>query len=150
MRRHAEPALFLDDQLCFPLYAASRLVTRLYQPLLEPLEITYPQYVVLLSLWQYGNQTVSEIGTKTFLESSTLTPLLKKLEAKGLVLRIRRQNDERVVEISLTEKGNGLQQEAKGLPRQVIERTKCSSKQALELKTMLYRLLAQLDAEQEQ
>ena len=145
MRRHTEPTLFLDDQLCFPLYAASRLVTRLYQPLLEPFALTYPQYVVLLTLWQYGTQTVSEIGKKTFLESSTLTPLVKKLEAKELVHRTRREEDERVVEVSLTSKAVDLQHQARGIPGKVIERTKCSRKQALELKTILYRLLSQLD-----
>lgn len=101
----------LDAQLCFPLYAASRLLTRQYQPLLERFGLTYPQYVVLMVLWERAPRTVSEIGERALLNSNTLTPLLKRLEAQGLIRRQRAVSDERVVEVHLTERGELLQAE---------------------------------------
>lgn len=101
----------LDAQLCFPLYAASRLLTRQYQPLLERFGLTYPQYVVLMVLWEHAPRTVGEIGERALLNSNTLTPLLKRLEAQGLIRRQRAVSDERVVEVHLTERGELLQAE---------------------------------------
>jgi DNA-binding MarR family transcriptional regulator len=101
----------LDAQLCFPLYAASRLLTRQYQPLLERFGLTYPQYVVLMVLWEQAPRTVGEIGERALLNSNTLTPLLKRLEAQGLIRRQRAVSDERVVEVHLTERGELLQAE---------------------------------------
>ena len=101
----------LDAQLCFPLYAASRLLTRQYQPLLERFGLTYPQYVVLMVLWERALRTVGEIGERALLNSNTLTPLLKRLEAQGLIRRQRAAGDERVVEVHLTERGELLQAE---------------------------------------
>src|SRR5580698_2848501 len=108
MSRKEEQALKLEAQLCFPLYAASNLLTRLYRPLLEELGLTYPQYLVLLVLWARRSARVSELSTALYLDSGTLTPLLKRLEANGLVRRERSAEDERRVEVSLTREGEAL------------------------------------------
>ena len=111
--------LHLENQLCFPLYAASRLTTQLYGPILKELNITYPQYLVLLVLWQKGNQTVNEICQSLYLESNTITPLLKRLEEKEIITRSRSQKDERIVNISLTENGISLKNKALEIPEQI-------------------------------
>lgn len=108
--------LKLNKQLCFPIYATSRMITRLYQPLLDKLQLTYPQYLVLLVLWEQKNLTVSSIGEKLFLNSNTLTPLIKKMVEKGLLKKERSTTDERTVHINLTEKGKELQHEAQNIP----------------------------------
>lgn len=113
--------LFLENQLCFPLYAASRLTTQIYGPYLNALGITYPQYLVLLVMWQYDEQTVNEIGKRLLLESNTLTPLLKRLEQKGLIARKRSPADERSVIISLTEKGDQLKAAAVEIPDKITD-----------------------------
>lgn len=105
-------ALKLDNQLCFALHAASRAMTAAYQPLLEKLEVTYPQYLVLMVLWEEDGARVSRIGERLYLDSATLTPLLKRLEARGLVERRRSSEDERVVEIFLTAAGRRLEKKA--------------------------------------
>ena len=112
----ADDALLLDNQLCFALYAASRALTRAYAPLLEPLGITYPQYIVFLSLWERDGRPVNELGTCLALDSGTLTPLLKRLEQRGLVERRRDHEDERVVKIFLTAEGKALRTKAKRIP----------------------------------
>ena len=109
-------ALRLNRQLCFPLYAASRLVTRLYQPLLDPLGLTYPQYLALLVLWEDAPCSVSHIGGRLLLHSNTLTPLLKRLEQLGYVRRLRSADDERSVEVSLTAAGAALRQQCACVP----------------------------------
>ena len=106
----------LDDQLCFVLYAASRAVTNHYRPLLDDLGITYPQYLVLLVLWERGEITVKDLGTELQLDSGTLSPLLKRLEAASLLRRTRRTDDERTVNVSLTNKGEALRRRASCLP----------------------------------
>ena len=112
----ARDLLRLDDQLCFALYAASRALTRAYQPLLEPLGITYPQYLVMLVLWQRDGLSVNEIGERLALDSGTLTPLLKRLSERKLVERRRGADDERVVRIHLTGRGRALRNKATKLP----------------------------------
>ena len=119
MEKNAE-ILYLENQLCFPLYAASRLTTQIYTPLLNELGITYPQYLVLMVLWQYREQTVNEIGTKLLLESNTVTPLLKRLEQKGILKRRRSDADERSVIISLTEEGEALKERALLIPGKIV------------------------------
>jgi DNA-binding MarR family transcriptional regulator len=111
--------LKLENQLCFPLYAASRLTTKLYAPHLKQLDITYPQYLVLLVLWEYETMAVKDIGSLLFLESNTLTPLLKRLEHKELVSRTRATDDERTVHIALTAKGKQLQVAAASIPQEI-------------------------------
>ena len=113
-------SLYLENQLCFPLYAASRLTTKIYAPILKEFDLTYPQYLVLMVLWQHGHQTVNEIGNRLLLESNTVTPLLKRLEEKKIVSRKRSEKDERVVEIALTEKGQNLKQQALTIPDKII------------------------------
>lgn len=114
--------LRLDQQLCFALYAASRAMTRAYGPLLEPLGLTYPQYLVMLVLWENNNTaTVKHLGDRLQLDSGTLTPLLKRLEAEGYLTRNRSRQDERVVEITLTEAGAALKALAEDIPAAVAQ-----------------------------
>jgi MarR family transcriptional regulator, organic hydroperoxide resistance regulator len=114
------PQLKLSNQLCFPFYAASMLITRKYQPLLEKLELTYPQYLVLMVLWENNGITVGQISTALWLNTNTLTPLLKRMEKAGLIERKRSTEDERQVLISLTEKGNELKNKAAEIPYKLI------------------------------
>jgi DNA-binding MarR family transcriptional regulator len=116
-----EKLLHLDNQLCFPLYAASRMMTKLYQPLLGKLDITYPQYLILLVLWQNDKLTVSEIGNKLMLETNTITPLLKRMEVKNIIKRKHSRSDERSVIIELTSKGNSLKQQALCIPADLLK-----------------------------
>lgn len=112
-------SLRLDDQLCFALYAASRAVTAAYAPLLAPLGLTYPQYLVMLVLWETDGVSVKQIGERLALDSGTLTPLLKRLESQGLLARQRSAEDERVVEIHLSADGKKLKQRAKSIPEKL-------------------------------
>lgn len=115
------PELYLENQLCFPLYAASRLTTKLYAPYLDELGITYPQYIVLLALWEKDGLSVKEIGERLYLESNTLTPLLKRMEQKELLLRNRSKEDERTVIVSLTSTGKKMKLQAKQIPHKLME-----------------------------
>jgi DNA-binding MarR family transcriptional regulator len=118
----ADDALTLDRQLCFALYAAQRAFTRTYAELLEPLGLTYPQYLVFLALWERDGRAVNDLGGCLALDSGTLTPLLKRLEQRGLVERMRDRQDERVVKIHLTPQGRALRSKAKKIPMQVAAR----------------------------
>lgn len=138
--------LRLDRQLCFPLYAASRLITRLYQPLLEPLGLTYPQYVVLMILWEDAPCSVSHIGARALLNSNTLTPLLKRLEQLGYVRRTRSSEDERLVEISLTPRGAALKQQCACVPERLFRATGYPAGKALALKKDLEVLIRALQS----
>ncbi|MCC2978835.1 MarR family winged helix-turn-helix transcriptional regulator [Sphingomonas sp. IC4-52] len=113
---HTDDPLRLDRQVCFPLYAATNLINRLYTPVLRSLGITYPQYLVLLVLWEEEPQTVGALGTRLFLDSGTLTPLLKRMESNGLLDRRRDSADERRVLITLTDKGRALREAALHVP----------------------------------
>jgi DNA-binding MarR family transcriptional regulator len=118
----AEPyeSLRLDRQLCFGLYAAANAIIRAYRPLLAELGVTYPQYLVLMALWEHDRQTVSDLGRVLMLDSGTLTPLLKRMEASGLVDRRRRERDEREVEIALTERGRELREASLDIRRAIV------------------------------
>lgn len=118
--------LDLDAQLCFALYSSSLAMTKVYKPLLAELGLTYPQYLVMLALWQHGTLGVGELGARLFLDSGTLTPLLKRLEANGLVRRVRSHTDERRVHIHLTESGHALRQRARAVPGCLLQATGCS------------------------
>ncbi|EOS92762.1 MarR family transcriptional regulator [Erwinia tracheiphila] len=111
-----DPPLLLDKQLCFALYSANLALNKLYRQLLSELDITYPQYLVMLVLWEKDNVTVSQIGGRLFLDSATLTPLLKRLESAGLLHRQRSRKDERQVVITLTAQGQQLRSKATGIP----------------------------------
>ena len=112
----------LDEQLCFALYSASRAFTRAYAPLLEPLGLTYPQYIVMLVLWEKDDLSVSELGERLALDSGTLTPLLKRLEESGFIERRRDADDERVVRVRLTRAGQKLEERARSVPIDLMRR----------------------------
>ncbi|MAF03868.1 MarR family winged helix-turn-helix transcriptional regulator [Herbaspirillum huttiense] len=114
-----DEALLLDNQLCFAMYSASLAMTKAYKKILAPLEITYPQYLVMLVLWEKDGVTVSELGTRLFLDSGTLTPLLKRMESMGLLHRNRDAGDERRVVVSLSDGGRALREKAKAVPQQM-------------------------------
>ncbi|WP_044528687.1 MarR family winged helix-turn-helix transcriptional regulator [Herbaspirillum sp. B65] len=114
-----DEALLLDNQLCFAMYSASLAMTKAYKKILAPLEITYPQYLVMLVLWERDEVTVSELGSRLFLDSGTLTPLLKRMESMGLLHRKRDAGDERRVVVSLSEAGRALRQQARTVPQQM-------------------------------
>ena len=134
-------AMKLAHQLCFPLYAAARNVTSLYTPLLKPLGLTYTQYIVFLVLWEKDGISVSEIGEKLMLDNGTLSPLLKKMEQAGYVERRRCREDDRVVEITLTEKGRALQEDARDIPQKVAGCIDLPAEKAQQLYALLYELL---------
>ncbi|MCW8335548.1 MarR family winged helix-turn-helix transcriptional regulator [Vibrio paucivorans] len=135
----------LENQLCFPLYAASRMVTRLYQPLLDQHHLTYPQYIILLILWQQDGITVGEIGKQALLNSNTLTPILKRMEQSELISRQRDEDDERKMLIHLTAQGGRLQQELSCLPSQLIENVDYDVEKAEQLKALLHELIDTLE-----
>lgn len=112
--------LQLKEQVCFPVYALSREITQHYRPLLDELDLTYPQYLVLLVLWENKKQTVNQLGAKLRLDTGTLTPLLKRMEQKNIISRNRSSQDERVVEITLTPTGNALSEKAQSIPIKMI------------------------------
>ncbi|WP_346854786.1 MarR family transcriptional regulator [uncultured Draconibacterium sp.] len=136
--------LKLSNQVCFPIYAASRLITREYQPLLDKLGITYPQYLVLMVLWETDNVTVNKITNKLILNTNTVTPLLKRMEVLGLISRTRSENDERKVVVSLTEKGKELRIKAAEIPAQLVKKLdtgKLDLNELIDLREKLNRLI---------
>ena len=134
-------AMRLANQLCFPLYAAARNVTGLYTPWLKPLGLTYTQYIVFLVLWEKDGISVSEIGEQLMLDNGTLSPLLKKMEQAGYIERRRSREDDRVVEITLTEEGRALQEKAKDVPSRVAGCIDLPPEKAQTLYALLYELL---------
>ena len=134
-------AMKLANQLCFPLYAAARNVTGLYTPWLKPLGLTYTQYIVFLVLWEKDGISVSEIGEQLMLDNGTLSPLLKKMEQAGYIERRRSHEDDRVVEITLTEAGRALQEKAKDIPSKVASCIDLPPEKAQTLYALLYELL---------
>ena len=134
-------ALKLENQLCFPLYACSREMIKLYKPFLDKLELTYTQYITMMVLWECRQMTVKELGNRLYLDSGTLTPLLKKLEEKGLVDRRRSTADERNLIVTITPAGDALRAQAEHIP---IEMEKCCNLDTQERKTLyslLYKML---------
>jgi DNA-binding MarR family transcriptional regulator len=150
MSADATPApaygLELDAQLCFALYAASRAVTNAYRPLLADLDLTYPQYLVMLVLWQRGTSTVKALGDALELDYGTLSPLLKRLEAAGLVRRERRPDDERSVRVVLTDAGAALRTRAEAVPPAIGAAMGLRPAEAAELRATLRRLAANVGA----
>lgn len=134
-------ALRLENQLCFPLYAASRKVVALYTPLLKPLGITYTQYIVFLVLWEEDGLSVGELCKKLRLDNGTLTPLLKKMAESGWVVRTRSRKDERVVILHLTEQGAALRRRAMDIPRQMGKCVDLTPEEGETLYRLLYRIL---------
>lgn len=138
--------LQLDAQLCFALYNASRAMTGAYAELLAGLDVTYPQYLVLLALWEEDGARVSRLGERLCLDSATLTPLLKRLEVRGLVKRVRSVVDERVVEIHLTPEGRRLRKKAEGIPKAILARSGLSLDELVALRGQLTQVTANLRA----
>lgn len=141
-----DEALQLDNQLCFALYSTSLAMTKLYKPMLEEMGLTYPQYLAMLALWQEDGLMVSELGERLFLDSGTLTPLLKRLEAAGLVARIRAIDDERRVHISLTAAGRKLKSKAAKIPGCVLTASQCSVPEIVSLTQQVQALRKRLTA----
>jgi DNA-binding MarR family transcriptional regulator len=135
----------LDNQLCFALYSASLAMTKAYKPHLDAVGLTYPQYLVLLVLWEQDDQTVSEIGDRLYLDSGTLTPLLKRLETSGYIQRQRDSKDERRVRIVLTTTGKQLKRKVQAVPQNLFEATQCSRKEATALTETLKALRHNLE-----
>ncbi len=134
------PELLLDHQLCFALYSTSLAMTKVYKPLLETLGLTYPQYLALLVLWEQDGVLVSHLGERLYLDSGTLTPLLKRLESAGLVQRTRDSTDERCVRITLTDAGRLLQQQAARVPGCVLAQSQLELAQVQALTRQLQAL----------
>ena len=133
--------LKLENQLCFPLYAASKEVIRKYKPFLDKLDLTYTQYIVMLVLWENGNVNVKELGEKLFLDSGTLTPLLKKIEDKGYIIRNKSEYDERNLVISLTKDGKILKSKALDVPKGISKCVNLTNEEAMTLYNILYKIL---------
>jgi MarR family transcriptional regulator, organic hydroperoxide resistance regulator len=140
----SDAALLLDNQLCFALYSASLAMTKLYKPLLDALGLTYPQYLVMLVLWEGDGLMVSELGQRLSLDSGTLTPLLKRLESAGLVSRMRDAADERRVHIRLTAAGRRLKTRAAQVPACVLAASQCSVPELLQLTAQVHALRERL------
>ncbi|MDF2819574.1 MAG: hypothetical protein K0R15_15 [Clostridiales bacterium] len=149
--------LKLDNQICFALYVCSKEIIRKYKPLLDPLGLTYTSYITFLALWEEDNINVKDLGKKLYLDSGTLTPILKKLESAGLVLRNRLKSDERNVTISLTEKGVALKEKAASIPKELIcsiptsatsENDPYDYTKSVDLLPILHNLMENLTSEQ--
>jgi MarR family transcriptional regulator, organic hydroperoxide resistance regulator len=143
--------LKLSKQICFPVYAASRLIIREYQPYLEKLGITYPQYLVLMILWEQDEITVNEIGSKLILNTNTVTPLLKRMETLGILVRERAVIDERKVIVKLTSKGKNMMEEAADIPEKLLANSDISSlslNELIDLKNKLYDVIEVLSKKQ--
>ncbi|MBE6816130.1 MAG: MarR family transcriptional regulator [Ruminococcaceae bacterium] len=137
-------ALKLENQLCFPLYACSKEVVKRYKPFLDKLDLTYTQYITMMVLWEEKRINVKELGERLYLDSGTLTPLLKKLEAKGYIKRERSKSDERNLIVSITDRGDALKDAAVDIPTQMGSCVNLTSEEAQQLYRILYKLLGEL------
>lgn len=137
--------LKLDNQLCFPLYVIAKEITGLYRPFLDELGITYPQYLVMMILWEHDGLPVNSIGEKLYLDSGTLTPLLKRLEAKGFISRKRKKEDERVVEVFITESGKALQLKACEIPGKLMRKIDAAPEDWIALKESVQKILNKIE-----
>ena len=138
-------ALKLENQLCFPLYAASKEIVKRYRPYLEPLGLTYTQYLVMMVMWEQRQLNVKELGDKLYLDSGTLTPVLKNLESKGYLTRCRSERDERVLLVSVTDDGMTLRDRALPVPERMSGCVRLEREEALALYMLLHKLLGGLD-----
>lgn len=137
-------ALKLENQLCFPLYAAAKEVVKKYKPYLDELDLTYTQYIAMMVMWEQGSVTVKSLGEKLYLDSGTLTPLLKKLEEKGYVTRSRSEADERSLDVKITEKGERLKERAVDVPAKVGSCIDLEPNETVALYTLLHKLLGKI------
>ena len=139
--------LRLKNQICFPLYAASREVIKQYRPYLDAINLTYTQYIAMMVFWEEKRLSVKEVGKRLFLDSGTLTPVLKSLEAKGYVRRSRSAEDERVLMVEITEEGEKLKEEAKSVPEKVAGCVRLEPDEAMKLYELLYKVLGAIKEE---
>lgn len=133
--------LKLSNQKCFPIYLLSKEIVNMYRPILEEFDLTYPQYLVLMVLWEKQPQSVSQLGDELHLDSGTLTPLLKRLEQKEIIKRQRAVSDERIVEISLTEKGMELREKAEVIPQRITEKINITQEEAETLRKIINKII---------
>ncbi len=145
-KQAADPLLRLDNQICFAVYSAAHAFNRVYKPLLDRLGLTYPQYLVMLVLWARDGVPVKDIGERLFLDSGTLTPLLKRLETAGLVRRTRSTEDERQVLIDLTPLGQALKEKARAVPQSILAASDCSVANLITMKNEIVSLRDRLNA----
>ncbi|WP_318743865.1 MarR family transcriptional regulator [Treponema sp.] len=141
-------ALKLDNQLCFPLYAVSKEIVRRYTPFLNEIDLTYTQYIAMMVMWEHREMSVKELGKKLLLDSGTLTPLLKTLEKKELVTRVRSKEDERFLVVSITDKGMKLREKAVDIPAKIGSCVQLSKEEAVQLYATLRKLLSQFDGQE--
>ncbi|MBR5649653.1 MarR family winged helix-turn-helix transcriptional regulator [Pseudobutyrivibrio sp.] len=139
--------LRISNQLCFPLYACSKEIVKRYKPYLDPLDLTYTQYITMMVVWEEKEITVKALGDKLFLDSGTLTPVLKKLEQKGYVKRVRSKDDERNLIITLTKEGDELKKQASEIPAKMGHCVKLSREESSQLYNLLYKVLGQMEPE---
>lgn len=140
--------LKLENQLCFPLYACSKEIVKRYKPLLEEIDLTYTQYITMMVLWEHKQMNVKELGFFLFLDSGTLTPVLKKLEQKGYITRKRDEKDERVLNVSITEKGEELKDKAVEIPRKIGSCVALEPADAIKLYEIMQKLLGNFVVEE--
>ena len=137
--------LKLDKQLCFSVYVLHREIMQRYRAILEDIDLTYPQYITMMALWENDEQTVNQLGGKLYLDNGTLTPLLKRLESKSLLTRTRSKEDERVVKIKLTEQGIELKEKASCIPMQIFEALKLDYADMVQLKDLAEKIVKNAD-----
>ena len=140
--------LKLDNQLCFPLYAVSKEIVRRYTPFLNEIDLTYTQYIAMMVMWEHREMSVKELGKKLLLDSGTLTPLLKTLEKKELVTRVRSKEDERFLVVSITDKGMKLREKAVDIPAKIGGCVQLSKEEAVQFYATLRKLLSQFDGQE--
>ena len=140
--------LKLDNQLCFPLYAVSKEIVRRYTPFLNEIDLTYTQYIAMMVMWEHREMSVKELGKKLLLDSGTLTPLLKTLEKKELVTRVRSREDERFLVVSITDKGMKLREKAVDIPAKIGGCVQLSKEEAVQFYATLRKLLSQFDGQE--
>ena len=140
--------LKLDNQLCFPLYAVSKEIVRRYTPFLNEIDLTYTQYIAMMVMWEHREMSVKELGKKLLLDSGTLTPLLKTLEKKELVTRVRSKEDERFLVVSITDKGMKLREKAVDIPAKIGGCVQLSKEEAVQIDATLRKLLSQFDGQE--
>lgn len=139
-----EDILKLENQLCFPLYACSKEIIKKYKPVLDKIDLTYTQYITMMVMWDEKEINVKSLGERLYLDSGTLTPLLKKLESKGYITRTRNKDDERNLNIKLTKLGMDLKEKAKAIPQEVGKCINLSKEETLELYNILYKILGNI------
>ena len=142
-------SLRLDSQLCFPVYACAKEITRAYKPYLDAIDLTYTQYIAMMVLWERGSVNVKTLGESLLLDSGTLTPVLKKLEAKGYIVRTRSEKDERNLVVSLTPAGDALKEKALSIPARMGDCLSLTKEEAQQLYELLYKLLGNVRQEEQ-